>query len=169
RDDRALDRQAMAVVALAFLGQPDALRPALRHHVDPRLRTQMIQKIATLKLAPRVLHERLPWAELDGAERQAALLAWAETPPDTISRGMRADVPKDARQSFLDDFDPGVHSAAELLIGRWDPGSLPKLAPGTRRLPDPNTGTRDWIVGPNGHTLVYLCGPLEFCMGSREG
>ena len=47
-----------------------------------------------------MLYERLPWADLDGAERQAVLLAWAETPPDGIPPAIRAAVLKNARQSY---------------------------------------------------------------------
>jgi eukaryotic-like serine/threonine-protein kinase len=158
----------MAVVALAVLGQPDAVRPAFRHRADPRLRTGTIQKIATLKLAPRVLYERLPWAELENAVRQAVLLTWAETRTDAILPAIRAGVLKNARQSFLDDTDPGVHSAAELLIRRWHAGPPPVVAAGTGKLPGPGVAGRGWIVGPNGHTLVFLRGPLSFRMGSPE-
>ena len=169
RDDRAFDRQAMAVVALAVLGQPDALRPAFRHQADPRLRTATIQKTAILKLAPRVLYKRLPWAELDGGIRQAVLLTWAETPRDGIPPAVRADVLKNVRDSFVDDSDPGVHSAAQLLILRWQPDALPVLPIGTRKLPAPGVGSRGWVVGPNGHTLVFLRGPHLFRMGSPTG
>ena len=168
RDDSAVDRQAMAAVALAFMGKPDALRRALRHQLDPGLRTWTIEKIATLRLAPRVLNERLPWQELDAAERQAVLLAWAETPRDWVLPSIRAGVLKNARQSFLDDLDPGVHSAAELLIHRWDPGPLPVPTALKGKLPGPRSGNRGWLVGPNEHTLVYLRGPLLFRMGSPE-
>ncbi len=165
-DDRAVDHGAMAAIALASLGRPDALRLAFRRQADPRLRTQTIQKIVRLRIAPRVLHERLPWAELEPAERQAVLLAWAETPRDEILPAIRAGVLQDARRSFRDDRDPGVHSSAELLIRRWDAASLPVIPEGTRRLPGPGSGDRGWMMGPNGHTLVYLRGPLEFRMGS---
>jgi eukaryotic-like serine/threonine-protein kinase len=169
RDDPAIDRQAMAVVALAVLGQPDALRSAFRHQADPRLRTWTIQKIATLKLAPRVLYERLPWADLEAAVRQAVLLTWVETPDDGLFPVMRAGVLENARQSFLDDRDPGVHSAAELLIRRWKAVPLPAVAVGSSKLTGHGGRSRDWIVGPNGHTLVFLRGPLLFRMGSPEG
>ncbi len=120
----------------------------------------------TLKLAPQVLYERLPWTNLGAAERQAVLIAWAESRPYSVAPAIRADVLDKARQSYLGDFDPGVHSAAELLIRRWDRGSVPQLAVGTSRLPAPNAGKRGWMVGPNGHQLAYLRGPLEFRMGS---
>ncbi len=170
RDDPAVGRQSMAAIALAVLGQPAALRSALRHQIDPGLRTWTIQKIATLKLAPRVLHELLPWPELDGALRQAVLLAWAETTHfEEIPPAIRAGVLNNARQSFLDDSDPGVHSASELLIRRWKPDALPVIPIGTRKLPGPGAGNRYWEEGPNGHTFAILPGPLDYWMGSPEG
>ncbi len=170
RDDPAVGRQSMAAVALAVLGQPAALRSALRHQMDPGLRTWTIQTIATLNLAPRVLHERLPWPELEAAERQAVLLAWAETTHvEEIPAAIRAGVLKNARQSFLDDSDPGVHSASELLIRRWKPDALPVIPTGTRKLPGPGAGNRYWEEGPNGHTFAILPGPVDYWMGSPVG
>jgi eukaryotic-like serine/threonine-protein kinase len=165
-DEQTIERQAWAVIALATIGRPDALVTALDHQLDPRLRTVAIQKIVTLKLAPRVLHERLAWAKLGPAQRQAVLLVWAESRRDSVSPSIREDVLEKARESFQVDLDPGVHSAAELLIRRWDSGSLPRPAVGTARLPAANDGKRGWMVGPNGHQLAYLRGPLEFRMGS---
>jgi formylglycine-generating enzyme required for sulfatase activity len=169
RGDLANDCQAMAAVALAVLGQPETLRHALQHDADPGLRTAIIQKIATLKLAPRVLHDQLPWADLDSTQRQAVLLAWAETIPlQEIPPAVSAAVLGNARRSFKDDLDPGVHSAAELLIRRWDRAALPVLEPSKRKPPGRYVGNRRWEIGPNGHTLVYLRGPLVFRMGSPE-
>ena len=168
RDDSAVDRQAMAVIALAFMGQPDALRPALRHQIDPGLRTWTIQKIATLRLAPRVLHERLPWHELDGAERQAVLLAWAETPRDWVLPSIRAGVLKNARQSFLDDLDPGVHSAAELLIRRWEPGPLPVPTAEKGKLPGPMPATEAGSSDPTSTHWSTSAVRCVFRMGSPE-
>jgi formylglycine-generating enzyme required for sulfatase activity len=169
RDDPAVSRQSMATIALAVLGQPDALRAALRHQIDPGLRTWTIQRIAILKLAPRVLHERLPWPELDGAQRQAVLLAWAETPRDAILPSIRAGVLATARQSFSDDSDPGIHSACELLFSRWKLDAPPVMPAGTRKLPGKGAGNRGWEEGPNGHTFAILSGPFEYWMGSPEG
>jgi serine/threonine protein kinase/formylglycine-generating enzyme required for sulfatase activity len=162
--DDQVSHQAMAAIALGVLGRPESLRLALRHHVDPRLRSEAIHMLASLKLAPRLLLERLPPGELDAAERQGLLLAWAETLRDGIPPPFRVAILERARQSFEGDADPGVHSAAELLIRRWDPGSLPAIAVGTRKLE--SRAPRGWEAGPNGHTLVYLRGPLVFRMGS---
>ena len=162
---RAVDRQAMAVVALAVLGRPDALRPAFRHQADPRLRTGTIQKIATLKLAPRGAPRASALARARRRLRQAVLLTWAETPLDGILPAIRAGVLKNARQSFFDDRDPGVHSAAELLIRRWKPGrrrcprrqaKLPGRAPAGR-----SAATRD----PTGTPVAFLRGPLVSAWG----
>jgi formylglycine-generating enzyme required for sulfatase activity len=63
---------------------------------------------------------------------------------------------------------PGVHSAAELVLRRW--GREQTLAPrdeqsrsNSRPLDGPG-----WELGPQGHTLALLPGPLEFWMGSPD-
>ncbi|MFO0958387.1 MAG: formylglycine-generating enzyme family protein [Isosphaeraceae bacterium] len=166
-DDLAISRSAIAAVALAYLGDPEALEQAFRHREDPRLRTEAIQVIVTLNLAPRLLRDRPIRGEADGPTRQAAWMVWAETPPDAIGTATRNGVLRRARQEFLDDPDPGVHSAVELLIRRWDTAAPPSIPAGTRRRT--GGGERGWEIGPNGHTLIYVRGPLEFVMGSPEG
>jgi formylglycine-generating enzyme required for sulfatase activity len=73
-----------------------------------------------------------------------------------------------ARDLYRDHPHSGVHSAAELLLRRW--GRADALAQADellRRRPRRPDGQR-WELGPNGHTLVILPGPLEFQMGSPE-
>jgi eukaryotic-like serine/threonine-protein kinase len=163
-DDSIVDRQAMATVALALLGDPDALSKAFRHRADPRLRASTIRRIATMGLAPGLLAHRLQLPGFDPAERQAMLLALAETSPERPSQALKAQVTASARTLFADDPDPGVHSASDLLIRRWEPDRPPEMpanAPRSRALGDPR-----WQPGPNGHTFVVLPGPLNFLMGS---
>jgi serine/threonine protein kinase/formylglycine-generating enzyme required for sulfatase activity len=163
-DDSTVDRQAMASVALALLGDPDALSKAFRHRADPRLRALTIRKIATMGLAPGLLAHRLNLPVFDPSERQAMLLALAETSPDRPSQAVKALVTMSARTLFTDDIDPGVHSASDLLLRRWEPSRPPETpanAPRPKALGEPR-----WQPGPNGHTLVVLPGPLNFLMGS---
>lgn len=164
-----INRQAAAAVALATLGESEDLQPILKHRPDPRLRTQTIQMIAAVGLAPRVLYEQFDWSVLDEGERQAILLAWAETPNSGLWESIRTDVLKSAHELYEDDPDPGVHSAAELLIRRWDPDRTLEV-PAKPRWPGEfrTSGGRTWMAGPNGHTLVVLPGPHRFLMGSPE-
>ena len=159
-------RQASAGIALAELGQPESLWGLLRHRSDPRLRTFLIQRLAGGAVAPRLLVERLSQREQDSAERQAILLVWAEMRRAALVESVKATVVARARVLYLEDKDPGVHSAAELLLSRWgEPGVLERVQPELRRSVLTNPGLR-WTVGPNEHTLVILEGPLEFQMGA---
>jgi formylglycine-generating enzyme required for sulfatase activity len=70
---------------------------------------------------------------------------------------------------FLEDPDPGVHSAAELLLARWgEPATLLGLQAELRSAISAAPGMR-FRLGPNEHTFAVLHGPLEFQMGSPEG
>ena len=169
--DALADRKAATAITLAVLGEPEPLWSALEHRGDPSLRTRTIGRIATLALAPGILSSRNVPGGLDPAVRQAMLMAWAETPTGALSEPNRADAIENAFRLFLDDPDPGVHSAAKLLLRRWGRDDLLASAgdPARPREQGLGGGGRSWEKGPNGHTLVLLPGPLEFRMGSPEG
>jgi formylglycine-generating enzyme required for sulfatase activity len=169
--DRTARRQAGAAIALAALGSSEKLWPCLRHRKDPRLRTLLILSLAEGRLPPRVLLERLNRPEVDPVERQALLLAWAEmaeTARKTAAVPVEADTidaARLARSLYLDDPHPGVHSAAELVLRRWRKGLLDQCDAQLRADPPRHRG---WMLGPKGHTLAVLHGPLGFLMGSPE-
>jgi serine/threonine protein kinase/formylglycine-generating enzyme required for sulfatase activity len=163
-DDRLVERQAMAAIALALLGDGAVLKSVLQHRSDPRLRTVVIQKIAGLGLAPRLLAGRLKTRGLAPSDRQATLMAWAESPLTRIPPAARGQVIESVRELFAGDPDPGVHSAADLLLRRWEPNRpLPalKAAPAS-----PSATDRRWETGKNGHVFAILPGPVTFEMGS---
>ncbi len=71
-----------------------------------------------------------------------------------------------ARDLFSKDRDPGVHSAAELLIRRL--GARPPALNDSARtveIPAEDNG-RSWYVGPNDHTFAVWRGPFVFLMGA---
>ena len=151
-----------------MLGTPEALESALKFNPDPRLRAQTIDQIATLGLSSRLVADWLHRSDLDPGQRQAVLMAWAETPSARVSPSVRTTVLQDARDAHAYDLDPGVHSAARLLLHRWQPGEeVSEPAPASMTdLRAPRSPT--WVQGPNGHCLVVLPGPLTFEMGSPE-
>ena len=159
----SLDRRAMAAVVLAVLGRSEALADALRHRADPGLRAQTVDAVARRGLAPRILEERFLRTDLPHPVLQAALMAWAETPRDVIPASAATKAAASAAELFADHPDPGVHSAAELLLRRWGLDRPDAKAPTSGRGAD---GGRRWMLGPNGHTFVVLPGPDEFVMGS---
>ncbi|MGO9913562.1 MAG: protein kinase domain-containing protein [Isosphaeraceae bacterium] len=163
--DALAGRQAAAAIALAGLGEPDSLWPLLRHRADPRVRSLLIQRLAANPLPARLLVDRFSQPGIDATERQALLLAWAEMRPGAAAGPLKATVIAQARSLYLDDPDPGVHSAAELLLRRFGGDVLAQCDAELRSRPTHPKGTR-WELGPNGHTFAFLPGPLAFRMGA---
>jgi eukaryotic-like serine/threonine-protein kinase len=167
--DALASHQAAAAIALAALDQPEQLWPLLRHRPDPRLRTVLIQRLAVSTLTMKVLMDRLSQPDIDASEQQANLLAWAEMPQVTLVNPLKAAVIARARTLYLESADPGVHSAAELVLRRCAPPELfeqlSALLPGAASA-NPGFG---WTIGPNGHTFAILRAPLEYRMGSPPG
>ncbi len=159
-------RQALAAIALDALAEPDVLWPRLRHNSDPRARAQLIDRLAALSPSRQRMLGRLNEPVIDPGERQALLLIWAETPRSNVTVPMQAAVLKTAGDLFLDDPDPGVHSAAELLIRRWGGGEPVTRNRQRPRLRPANPDCPSWEVGPHGQTFAIIPGPLVFRMGS---
>jgi eukaryotic-like serine/threonine-protein kinase len=168
RKDKIASRRAEASITLAVLGDVEPLWPLLAHRPDPRLRTRLIHTVADSGLDPHVLLDRLNRPGLDAAQRQALLLALAEAQPSEPTLAARAGFVDTAGNLYQHDPDPGVHSAVELLLRRWEREDVTRRTvgppPAGPELADKNG--RRWEKGPNGHTLAILPGPLEFWMGS---
>jgi len=129
-------------------------------------RALLIDRLAALSTSRQRILSRLDEPAIDAGERQALLLVWAETPRNNVTAPMQAEMLKTAGKLFLDDPDPGVHSAAELVIRRWA-GNEPVTQNGQRpRLRPQDPYRPGWKVGPNGHTFAIVPGPLVFRMGS---
>jgi len=164
--DALAGRQAAAAIALAGLGKPETLWPLLRHRADPRVRSFLIQRLAANPLPSRVLVDRFIESGIDSTERQALLLAWAEMRFAAVAAPLKATVTAQARTFYLDDPDPGVHSAAELLLRRWDGAVVVQQCDTELRSRRTHPKGLRWELGPNGHTFAILPGPLEFRMGA---
>ncbi len=170
-DDVLFERTGRGAAECALgrvLGDSDPLRAALRHREDPSLRTRTIQRIATLGLAPRNLLGQ-EWADLDPAQRQGVLLAWAETPVNGLSPAVQAEMVQTVRDRYVTDPDPGVHSAAELLLNRWGRADQLVLPDEEKHRHLSSASGRGWEPGPNDHNFVILPGGQVFQMGSPEG
>jgi eukaryotic-like serine/threonine-protein kinase len=165
-DDALAARQAAAAIALAALGEPGALWPLLRHRADPRVRSFLIERLAADTLSPKTLVDRVLLPDVDPIERQAVLLAWAEMRHPTVAAPVKSAIVDRARELYLTDPHPAVHSAAELLLWRWGGPALLGQCDLALRSQTPPTGARRWELGPNGHTFVVLAAPLEFRMGA---
>ena len=159
-------RQTLAAIALESLDKPDALWTGLRHKPDPRVRALLIDRMAALSPNRQRLLARLNDRSIDVGERQALLMIWAETQPGSVTAPINHEVLKTARDMFLHDPDPGVHSAAELLLHRWGgDDTFPRSGLKQQARP-PGPNRPYWMVGPNEHIFAILPGPLVFRMGS---
>jgi formylglycine-generating enzyme required for sulfatase activity len=167
--DALASRQASSAVALAALGRPESLWPLLRHRSDPRLRTFLIERLAVSTLTATALLDRLSQPDIDAVERQAILLAWAEMPQGAQVKTLKGTIIALARMFYLEDPDPGVHSAAELVLRRWGEPDLLDGLQSELESSSSNNSRLQWAIGPNAHTFAILDGPLEFWMGSPPG
>jgi serine/threonine protein kinase/formylglycine-generating enzyme required for sulfatase activity len=162
-------RQALAAGALEVLGQPEALWRYLSDRADPRRRSQLIERPAARGHGQHRLLEELNAPHIDPLERQALLMIWAETPLRDVTAQVGEEVVEAAERLYRDDPDPGVHSAAELLLRRWKGlAHVLRLEAELRRLPTDGQ-SRQWRLGPNGHTFAIIRGPLAYRMGSPNG
>jgi formylglycine-generating enzyme required for sulfatase activity len=167
--DTLASRQASSAVALAALGQPESLWPLLRHRADPRIRTFLIERLALSTPTAKLLLDRLSQPDTDAVERQAILLALAEMPQGAQAKTLKSTVIARARVFYLEDPDPGVHSAAELVLRRWGEPEILEGLKSELESSSSNNSALGWAIGPNEHTFAILDGPLEFWMGSPPG
>jgi formylglycine-generating enzyme required for sulfatase activity len=163
--DRLAARQANAAIALMG-GDPDLLWPLLRHSPDPSRRTWITHKLATYWHEPVLLLQRLP-KENDASIRRAILLSLGEYAFDRLPPGRMDLVVARLVQEYRDDSDPGIHSAIEWVLRRWQQDAkLPKLK--NHRPKDALRGQPTWYVNGQGQTLTVIPGPVDLLMGSPE-
>jgi formylglycine-generating enzyme required for sulfatase activity len=172
--DRTARRQANAAIALFLLGSPDPLRRHLAHSDDPRLRTEVIERLAAFEVAPRLLVELLKSAPPPlPSVRRALLLALAGLPAEKVPPDLWDQLRDDLVALYRDDPDRGIHSAVELVLRQWGLGELlgreldQLQLEGRHRAPSLAVKPAvQWFVTQRGDTMVVLPGPIEFTMGS---
>ena len=78
RKNDSASRQAGAATTMSAIGETGLLWPLLRHQADPRLRAQLVNRLADSGIPLPTLLDRMNWPILDPAERQALLMGLAE-------------------------------------------------------------------------------------------
>jgi serine/threonine protein kinase/formylglycine-generating enzyme required for sulfatase activity len=165
RDEQAC-RSALAAIGLENVGVAGAVSMHLRAGGNPRVRAVLVQRLAAFSLGRTHLLERLASPDLDPLERQALLMVWAEIPLGNVPRSARTELVRLAQNFLFDHPDPGVHSAAELVLRRFcGDGMVGKCEQELRGRPAEKLTGR-WVLAPEGHTLAVVAGPLSFQMGS---
>jgi serine/threonine protein kinase/formylglycine-generating enzyme required for sulfatase activity len=160
-------RQANAAVALLRMGKTERVWPLLAYGPDPRVRSYVVHRLGPLGADARVLARRLQ-EEPDVTVRRALVLSLGEF-GEAKERGALCQRLRDLYRS---DPDPGLHSAVEWLLRRWnDEAWIKQTAPALARAgqkPAAAAGGAKprWYVTSEGQTMVVIPGPREFLMGS---
>jgi serine/threonine protein kinase/formylglycine-generating enzyme required for sulfatase activity len=160
-------RQSRAAVALLHLGQAERVWPLFRQGADPTRRTYLIHDCAELGVDPAVLASRLLEGEgEDDSIRQGLLLALGEYRADPRADVARGPLVDWALSAYRDDADPGIHSAAEWLLRRWQKADgMARLEPG--HVPRPREAAKPrWYVNGQGQAFVVVHAPGKFETGS---
>jgi len=158
------NRQANAGIALIKTGQAELVWPHLQQRADPRTRSYLIHRFASLAIDPKVLVQRLD-EEKEVSIRRALLLSLGEYEASQIPASQRQTFIKGLLGVYRMDPDAGIHGASEWLLRRWkqekDLRTVDKeLATGIKQ------AQRDWYVNRQGQTMVVIAGGVEFTMGS---
>jgi serine/threonine protein kinase/formylglycine-generating enzyme required for sulfatase activity len=165
-------RQALAAVALLRLDPHVGRAWGLFHQAqDPTCRTHLIHRCAPLGVDAAILVSRLlAGDEKDPSARQGLLLALGEYGADQRAEVVRGPLAERLSRLYRDDPDPGVHSAAEWLLHRWE--MVDRLTRMDQQLPRvrwgdstaPVTAPR-WEVNGQGQTFAVVPAPGKFEIG----
>jgi serine/threonine protein kinase/formylglycine-generating enzyme required for sulfatase activity len=144
-------QQAQAAVALLHLKRTEHVWPLFHQGADPTCRTYLLHRCAALGVDSALLSSRLLGGkEKDPSARQGLLLALGEYNADQRAEVVRDALVERLLQEYRDDPDPGVHSAAEWLLRRWNPGF--------RMVP---VETLRWVVKGPDKAMLFVNGRTE--------
>ena len=118
--DRLAERKAVAAISLYLLGKPDLLKQHLAQADDPRLRSELIERLAAFEVDIQKLAPYLDGSQPSQASLQRALLlVLASIPNERVPVELRKKLTTRLGELYRDDPDRGVHSAAELVLRNW--------------------------------------------------
>ncbi len=163
---RSAASKANLAVALLYLGRDGPVWPLLGSTGEPAVRTEIIHRIADADVPAGRLAERLA-VEQDRDILAALLLSLGEYRSIQFPIVERRACVSRVFEIFEEHRDPGVHSAADWLLRKWDLAA--EIAAIKQRLQSRDAdSTHDWYVNRAGQTLAVVHGPIEFTMGSPE-
>jgi serine/threonine protein kinase/formylglycine-generating enzyme required for sulfatase activity len=157
-------RQSNGVLALLLLAPRGDAWQYLRHQPDPRARTSVVHRMASVHVALHAIVDRLH-AERDPSIRAALIHALGEYPEATRLLGSQSLLLPILQQLYQHDDDAGVHCSAEWLLRRLGSREELELRDGEPgRIPPP--GKRRWFIATEGHLMTVIDGPVRFQLGS---
>lgn len=175
------NRTVNTALALLRMEQPDRIWPLLRHSPDPRIRSELIHRIAHSQVDPQLLIDQLR-READVTVRRAITLTLGEFPDSALTPLNREEILSLAQDTYQTEGDPGLHAAAEWLLVHWkqfdwltqkqhgwssDDVRQQKLAEIQQGVQEGSRAPR-WYVNSQEQTMVVIPGSVEFAMGSPE-
>jgi serine/threonine protein kinase len=147
-------QQANSAVTLLLLGHPRPVWPLLSHSPEPRARGYLLDRIEPRGVDARMLVARLR-EEKDTSARRALILVLADIRGTGLPADERAGLVRELRDSFGNDPDPGVHSAAELLLRRYGQDQHHDSLVERSNAVKPGASGR-WSINHEGHTMVVI-------------
>jgi serine/threonine protein kinase/formylglycine-generating enzyme required for sulfatase activity len=154
--DREWKERAIAGVCLVQLGLGTRVWRELQETENRSLSSFLIHQFRHLGTPFILLADRLD-VETDVAARQALILSLGEFDPLKISAHKDRVIAK-LTKWYGEDEDPGIHSAAEWALRKWD-----ALKP----LGKTAAEKKNWFVNSQGQTMLIVRGPVEFVMGDQ--
>jgi serine/threonine protein kinase/formylglycine-generating enzyme required for sulfatase activity/tetratricopeptide (TPR) repeat protein len=159
-------RQANAAVALLRMGIADQVWPLLKHRPDPRLRSYLLDHLASCGADPVAIWQQLS-AQKDESIRRALILALGDyAAADLIGKALSSTISSELLRLYREDADPGIHGAAEWTLKQL--GHQVELSRARSELATGEiVGQRRWYVTKQSqHTMVILTSKEPFLMGS---
>lgn len=146
--------KGVAAALLHRLGYAESTWPLLRQTPWPHSRAYIINRTAPLGGNFSVLLNRFP-REPDASIRRALFLAmggfqWNEIPKPTQAQSLVL-----VKDSFTNDPDAGIHSAAQWLLMRWQQNEWleSEIERQSKLMPDVR---KNWFVNGHGQTMAIL-------------
>ncbi|MCO6454345.1 MAG: SUMF1/EgtB/PvdO family nonheme iron enzyme [Pirellulaceae bacterium] len=159
-------RQSHAAVTLLRLGQANLVWPLLRHQPDPRPRSYILSRLASLGADGNALWARLK-DEPDVSARRTLILALGDQAKlDLLDDAVREQLVARLLEVYREDPDAGLHGAAEWTLKQL--GQQEELRKTRQGLATGAVvGNRQWYVTKTGdHAMVVLAPREPFLMGS---
>jgi hypothetical protein len=178
-------RRATVATILVLVGQSELVWSHLRYDADPTLRVILIRRLATGGVPPQTLANALYSVEVNAdlrrdpkeGIRQALILILGRfdvrplkervhlAPTDvTLEHELSDNLIRWMTRTYLDDPDPGVHSAIEWALRRWGAEEIVDKSDNESREKVTATAVLDWrktrywgwYMGPKKHTMAII-------------
>jgi formylglycine-generating enzyme required for sulfatase activity/predicted Ser/Thr protein kinase len=159
-------RRANAAAALARLRHGAEVWRMLGDGSDPEARARLVHLLAPAGVDALVIADQLAQTA-DKGVRRALLLSLGEYGRGQLNQRQREALAGKLLRLYRTDPDPGVHSATDWLLRRWDYAGEVQRIDATLAAKESPVGFR-WYVNSQGHTMAVVPEAVEYQMGSPE-